>query len=109
MGLVTTMAYDSATAIFCRSLLADNGSAPHFNATSSFRYDAYGHVISAKDPVGIATTFAYDASSNLVTRVASRFGQRHHAFRMTRSAMSSAGRTRTAIRRLWPMTPIGVS
>ncbi|MFO1114448.1 MAG: RHS repeat-associated core domain-containing protein [Beijerinckiaceae bacterium] len=69
MGLVTTMAYDSATGNLL-SIVADNGSALHFNATSSFRYDAYGHVISAKDPVGIATTFAYDASSNLVTRVA---------------------------------------
>ncbi|MFO1114037.1 MAG: RHS repeat-associated core domain-containing protein, partial [Beijerinckiaceae bacterium] len=69
LGLVTTMAYDSATGNLL-SIVADSGSAPHFNATSSFRYDAYGHVISAKDPVGIATTFAYDASGNLVTRVA---------------------------------------
>jgi RHS repeat-associated protein len=49
--------------------VADTASATAFNATSSFTYDAYGKPLSANDPLGIVTTFGYDAFENLVSQV----------------------------------------
>ena len=43
------------------SVVADAGTAPHFNATDRFTYDGPGDAISHTDPNGNTTTFGYDA------------------------------------------------
>ena len=69
LGLVTTATYDPATGNRL-SVSSDVGSAPHFNATRHFTYDARGRVLTTTDPLGALTTFDYDAFENLIQQVA---------------------------------------
>jgi RHS repeat-associated protein len=69
LGLVTTMNYDPETGNLL-STVADAGSSAHFNVTRHFTYDGYGRVLTATDPLGVETVFAYDSFENLITQVA---------------------------------------
>jgi YD repeat-containing protein len=63
LGLVTTLSYDAATGNLL-SAVADSGVAGHFNAATAFTYNAHGQVLSAADPLGATTQFAYDGLAN---------------------------------------------
>jgi YD repeat-containing protein len=63
-GLVSTFLYDAKGNTI--QAVADVGSAPHVNATSTFTYDASGRVLTATDPVGTVTQSTYDAAENLI-------------------------------------------
>jgi RHS repeat-associated protein len=62
-GLVTTMSYDGPTGNLL-SIVADAGSAPHFNAKTSFTYNDVGQVVTATDPVGTVTLSGYGSFGN---------------------------------------------
>jgi RHS repeat-associated protein len=63
LGLLMTRSYDAATGNLLTSV-ADAGPAPHFNARSSFTYNAVGQVLTATDPQATITKFAYDGFGN---------------------------------------------
>ncbi len=66
LGLVTTMSYDAATGNLV-STVADAGGSGHFNVTRRFTYNGVGQVLSATDPLGAVTRYAYDGFGNPVS------------------------------------------
>lgn len=63
LDLVTRTSYDPATGNLL-SIVADAGSSPHFNATQRFTYNGHGQVLTATDPLGTVTQYAYDGFGN---------------------------------------------
>lgn len=62
-GLVTAMTYDPFTGNLL-SILRDAGTAPHFNAKTTFTYNGSGQVLTATDPMGTVTLAGYDSFGN---------------------------------------------
>jgi len=67
LGLVTTIAYDFTTGNLV-SVVTDAGGAGHFNAMRRFTYNANGQVLTAIDPLGMLTQYAYDRFGNQVSK-----------------------------------------
>lgn len=65
-GLVTTMSYDGFTGNLMSSV-ADDGSAPHFNAKTTYSYNAVGQVVAVTDPISSVTQVTYDNAGNRVS------------------------------------------
>jgi RHS repeat-associated protein len=65
-GLVTTMSYDPWTGNLL-SMVSDAGSAPHFNARTSYTYNGRGQVLTTTDPIGTVALAAYDSFGNLTS------------------------------------------
>jgi len=65
-GLITTNSYDPGTGNLTTSV-ADFGTGVHLNALRSFTYDRFGQVLTATDPLGSTTRFAYDGVGDLTT------------------------------------------
>jgi len=62
-NLVTLMTYDGATGNLTSSI-SDFGGPTRFNARTNFTYNNAGQVVTATDPLGAVTQFAYDNSGN---------------------------------------------
>ena len=75
LGLVATISYDLTTGNLL-SAVADAG-AGHFNARTSFTHNGVGQVLTATDPLGTVTQYAYDGFGNpvLITRDYGRLNQ----------------------------------
>jgi RHS repeat-associated protein len=67
-GIVTTLSYNGTTGTLT-STVADSGSAPHLNATTSYTYNSRGQVLTATNPVGTVTQYSYDASTEKLLTV----------------------------------------
>jgi YD repeat-containing protein len=65
-GLITTMSYDGATGNLL-SVVADAGSALHFNPRSTFTYNGVGQVLTVTDPLGTVALYAYDNRGNQIS------------------------------------------
>jgi RHS repeat-associated protein len=65
-GLVTTMSYDPWTGNLL-SMVSDAGSAPRFNARTSYSYNGRGQVLTTTDPMRVVTLAGYDSSGNLTS------------------------------------------
>ncbi|MEA1677476.1 RHS repeat-associated core domain-containing protein [Nitrospirillum sp. BR 11163] len=85
LGLVATMAYDRATGNLLASI-ADAGGTGHYNARSSYTYNAYGQVLTATDPLGVVTAYGYDGAGNQISVVRDVAGL-HQATAYTHSAL----------------------
>ncbi|MBI2739224.1 MAG: RHS repeat-associated core domain-containing protein [Rhodospirillales bacterium] len=69
LGRVTAMTYDPWTGNLL-SATADVGTAPHFNARTTFSYNVIGLLASTTDPMGTVTRHTYDAEGNRLSTVA---------------------------------------
>jgi len=72
---VTTLGYDGNTGNLLTTV-ADAGTSPHFNATTTVAHNALGLPASVRDPVGAVTEFQYDALGNRTAIVADAAGLR---------------------------------
>lgn len=86
LGLVTTLGYDGNTGNLLTTV-ADSGTSPHFNATTTVTYNPLGLPASVRNPVGVVTEFQYDLLGNRTAIVADAAGLR----RTTAFAYDSVG------------------
>jgi RHS repeat-associated protein len=69
LGLVATMVYDPYTGNLVQAV-ADAGGTGHFSAMRRFTYNGNGQVLTAIDPLGTLTQYAYDGFGNLISKIA---------------------------------------
>jgi RHS repeat-associated protein len=66
---VTTLSYDGDTGNLLTAI-ADSGTSPHLNATTTIAYNGLGLPVSVRNPVNIVTAFEYDTRGNRTAIVA---------------------------------------
>jgi RHS repeat-associated protein len=76
LGLATTIAYDFTTGNLV-SVVTDSGRAGHLNAMRRFAYNANGQVLTAIDPLGTLTQYAYDRFGNQISKTVDCCGTGH--------------------------------
>jgi RHS repeat-associated protein len=89
LGLITTATYDATTGNLTTSV-ADVGTSPHFNAAKSFTYNNVGQVLTATDPLGIATQFGYDPFGNRIS-ITRDAGNSNHLNQLSTITYSGVG------------------